>query len=421
MFWNLLKKELREVLTVSSVISIVAMALIYAMIGKSVGSMAEEVSKKPTVAVVNLDKGEFSEAIEDAVESYAKVIYKGDNVDEAMEKLKKNNGSALLIVQEDFSEELASNQQAKVKVVSILKGLGIMDTIPSEAFKSFLDTLKHQMTLTLLTKYGVENPSFVLDPIDREEATMYSNKVLEGMSPSQLLNYVSNRWLIVSIVVMMLIIMSGSTVISSLGLEKENKTLETLLTMPVARSHIILAKILAATIAGLVMAGIYMVGISLYMRSFDIPLSSGIDFSMNVADFALVALTMFSALLCGISLAMLLGFDFERLQECADADLSTRCTRYLQHALDHVQRSFDDATSSENRHLCDSFHPRDDFGEERSVRQLFLVDLRQSLQLCPRRRSVGYQREDLQQRQSHNWGEIRQKGFDPQAHFTLIN
>uniref|UniRef100_A0A832I5D9 ABC transporter permease n=1 Tax=Pseudothermotoga hypogea TaxID=57487 RepID=A0A832I5D9_9THEM len=317
MFWNLLKKELREVLTVSSVISIVAMALIYAMIGKSVGSIAEEVSKKQIVAVVNLDKGEFSKAIEDAVESYATVIYKGDNVDEAMEKLKKNNGSALLIIQEDFTQKISSNQQAKIKVISILKGLGIMDTIPSEAFNNFLNALKHQMVLTLLTKYGVENPSFVLDPIGREEATMYLNKVLEGMSPSQLLNYVSNRWLIVSIVVMMLIIMSGSTVISSLGLEKENKTLETLLTMPVARSHIILAKILAATIAGLVMAGIYMVGFSLYMRSFEVPLSSGIDFSMNVVDYVLVTLSMFSALLCGISIAMLLGLiskDFKSAQ-----------------------------------------------------------------------------------------------------------
>ncbi|AJC73970.1 ABC transporter [Pseudothermotoga hypogea DSM 11164 = NBRC 106472] len=317
MFWNLLKKELREVLTVSSVISIVAMALIYAMIGKSVGSITEEVSKKLTVAVVNLDKGEFSKAIEDAVESYATVIYKGDNVDEAMEKLKKNNGSALLIVQEDFTEKLTSNQQAKVKVVSILKGLGIMDTVQSEVFKEFLGALEHQMVLTLLTKYGVENPNFVLDPIDREEATVYLSKVLEGMSPSQLLNYLSNRWLIVSIVVMMLIIMSGSTVISSLGLEKENKTLETLLTMPVARSHIILAKILAATIAGLVMAGIYMVGFSLYMRSFEIPASAGIDLGTSVVDYMFVALSMFSTLLCGISLAMLLGLiskDFKSAQ-----------------------------------------------------------------------------------------------------------
>jgi len=108
-------------------------------------------------------------------------------------------------------------------VISILKGLGIMDTIPSEAFNNFLNALKNQMVLTLLTKYGVENPSFVLDPIGREEATIYLDKVLEGTSPSQLLNYVSNRWLIVSIVIMMLIIMSGSTVISSLGLEKETK------------------------------------------------------------------------------------------------------------------------------------------------------------------------------------------------------
>ncbi|WP_448516361.1 ABC transporter permease [Pseudothermotoga sp.] len=317
MFWNLLKKELREVLTISSVISIVAMAFIYAMIGKSVGSITEEVSKKPIVAVVNLDKGEFSKAIEDAFESYATVIYKGVNVDEAIEKLKKNNGSALLIVQEDFTQKISSNQQAKIKVISMLKGLGIMDTVPSEVFKEFLNALEHRMVLTLLTKYGVENPSFVLDPIDREEATMYLNKVLEGMSPSQLLNYLSNRWLIVSIVVMMLIIMSGSTVISSLGLEKENKTLETLLTMPVARSHIILAKILAATIAGLVMAGIYMIGFSLYMRSFEIPTSAGIDLGTSVLDYALVTLSMFSSLLCGISIAMLLGLiskDFKSAQ-----------------------------------------------------------------------------------------------------------
>ncbi|MBC7117040.1 MAG: ABC transporter permease [Pseudothermotoga sp.] len=317
MFWNLLKKELREVLTISSLISIVAMAFIYAMIGKSVGSVTEEVSKKPIVAVVNLDSGELARAIEDAVDSYATVIYKGVNVDEAMEKLRKNNGSALLIVQEDFTEKLTLNQQAKVKVISVLKGLGIMDTVPAEAFNNFLNALERQTVLTLLTKYGVENPSFVLDPIDREEATIYLDKILEGTSPSQLLNYVSNRWLIVSIVIMMLIIMSGSTVISSLGLEKENKTLETLLTMPVARSHIILAKILAATIAGLVMAVIYMVGFSFYMRSFEVPLSSGIDFSMNVVDYVLVALSMFSALLCGISIAMLLGLiskDFRSAQ-----------------------------------------------------------------------------------------------------------
>lgn len=316
MFWNLLKKELREVLTVSSLISIVLLSVIYASIGKGIGNITEEAAKKPVVAVVNLDVGEFGRAIETAVKTFADAIYTGSNVEEALSRLKKEKGSALLIVQEDFSQKLALSQQAKVKVVFLLRGLGIMDTIPSEGFSNFLNNLERQIVMALLTQHGVENPNFVLDPVGREEATIYLGKTLEGLSPSQLLSYFSNRWMIVSVVIMMLILMSGGTVISSMGLEKENKTLETLLTMPVPRSYIILSKILAATISGLVMAAIYMVGFSSYMKSFEIPTAVPLK-TMNLADYGLVGLSMFSALLCGIGLAMLFGLlskDFKSAQ-----------------------------------------------------------------------------------------------------------
>lgn len=317
MFWNLLRKELREVFTISSLISVVLLSVIYASIGKGIGNIAEEATKKPMVAVVNLDVGEFGGTIETAVKTFADVIYTGSNVEEALNRLKKVNGSALLIVREDFSQKLTSIQQAKIKVIFLLKGLGIMDTIPSEKLSSFLNDLERQIVMTLLIRHGVENPNFVLDPVGREEATVYLGKTLEGLSPSQLLSYFSNRWMIVSIVIMMLILMSGGTVISSMGLEKENKTLETLLTMPVPRSYIILAKILAATVSGLVMATIYMVGFSFYMRSFEIPSTVPLDMEMNLADYGLVGLSMFSALLCGIGLAMLLGLiskDFKSAQ-----------------------------------------------------------------------------------------------------------
>lgn len=317
MFWNLLKKELREVLTISSLISVIVVSVVYGSIGKSIGSIREEATKKPVVAVVNLDSGEFGRTIEEAVNAYAEVVYSGLNVDEAIERLKENNGSVLLVVQEDFSENIGSNRQAKIKLVSLLKGLGIMDTIPSETFSAFLEALEHEIVLKLLQRYGVENPNFVLDPVGREEATMYFGKTIEGMAPSQLLGMVSNRWLIVSVVIMMLIIMAGSTVISSLGLEKENKTLETLLTMPVARVQILLAKILAATIAGLIMAAIYMVGFNFYMESFEVPASLSMNVKIDALGYTLVGLSIFSALLCGISLAMLLGLmskDFKSAQ-----------------------------------------------------------------------------------------------------------
>ncbi|MEN3008956.1 ABC transporter permease [Pseudothermotoga sp.] len=317
MFWNLLKKELREILTVSSLISIVAVSAIYAFIGKGIGNVTEEALKKPVVAVVNMDKGNFGGALEDAIDKFAQVVYKGSNVEEAVERLQKEAGSVLLIVQEDFSQKLASRQQAKIKVISFLKGLGIMDVVPSESFNKFLDALEHQTTVMLLTQYGIDNPNFVLDPVGKDEATMYLGKILEGLSPSQLLSYFSNRWLIVSVVIMMLILMSGSTVISSMGLEKENKTLETLLTMPVRRSYIILSKILAAATSGFIMAVIYMVGFSFYMKSFEVPAPIQSNFKISLPDYSLIGLSMFSALLCGISLAMLLGLisrDFKSAQ-----------------------------------------------------------------------------------------------------------
>lgn len=317
MFLNLLKKELREILTVSSLISIVAISVIYALIGKSIGNITEEVKKKPTVAIVNLDEGEFSKAVEGAIDAYANVVYRGQSVEEAIEELKKNKGAALLVLEKDFTERLRSRQQAKIKVISLLMGLGIMDSVPSESFNAFLNALEKQLTTTLLAQYGVENPAFVLDPVSKEEATMYLGKLMEGVSTSQLLSYFTNRWTIVSVIIMMLIITSGATVVSSLGLEKENKTLETLLTMPVPRSYILMAKTLAATVSGLITAAIYMIGFSFYMKSFQTPSSFSLDVTMNVADYALVGLSMFSALMCSISMAMLLGLiskDFKSAQ-----------------------------------------------------------------------------------------------------------
>lgn len=317
MFLNLLKKELREILTVSSLISIVAISVIYASIGKSIGSITEEVKKKPTVAIMNLDKGEFSKAVEEAIDAYANVVYRGQSVEEAIEELKKNKGAALLVLEKDFTERLRSKQQAKIKVISLLMGLGIMDSVPSESFNAFLNTLEHQLASTLLAQYGVENPTFVLDPVKKEEAIMYLGRFMEGVSASQLLSYITNRWIIVSVVIMMLIITSGTTVISSMGLEKENKTLETLLTMPVPRSYILTAKILAATLSGLIMAVIYMIGFSFYMKSFEVPTSASIDMTISTTDYVLVGLSIFSALMCGISIAMLLGLiskDFKSAQ-----------------------------------------------------------------------------------------------------------
>jgi len=115
--------------------------------------------------------------------------------------------------------------------------------------------------------------------------------------------------IVIPIVVMMLIIMAGSSVISSMGLEKENKTLETLLTLPVRRSHIVIGKMVGSALVGMIMAAIYMLGFSRYMSSFqssDISLAN-FGLALGYQDYLLVGISLFTALLAGLSLCIVLG------------------------------------------------------------------------------------------------------------------
>jgi ABC-2 type transport system permease protein len=119
----------------------------------------------------------------------------------------------------------------------------------------------------------------------------------------------SSQSIVIPIVVMMLIIMAGASVISSMGMEKENKTLETLLTLPVRRSHIVIGKIVGSALVGMIMAAIYMIGFSRYMTSFQISDINLADFglALSMQDYLLIGVSLFTALLAGLALCIVLG------------------------------------------------------------------------------------------------------------------
>lgn len=317
MFWNLLKKELKEVLTVSSIVTIVVISFVYAFIGRSVGNIEKEASKKPSIVVVNLDEGEFGKTVEQSIVSFAHVLYSGSSFQEGLEKLKKQGGTALILIDRDFTAHLKSEEKARINVFWLLKGLGIADTISSSVFEGFYKSIEDQIRRAIMAQHGIKNPQFVIDPVEKTDTTIFGQMTFEKMSPSEFLDLTSSQTTMTSMVIMMLIIMAGSTVISSMGLEKENKTLETLMTMPVKRSYIVFSKILAATIAGSIMAGIYMIGFNFYMKSFTFSSTASLGLSLDMSDYLMIGISLFTALLCGIGMAMLLGViskDFKSAQ-----------------------------------------------------------------------------------------------------------
>jgi len=106
-------------------------------------------------------------------------------------------------------------------------------------------------------------------------------------------------------------------VISAIALEKQNKTLETLLTVPISRSSIVAAKMLAAGIVGLLSALIYLAGFRWYMKSLtgDITAAAGgvtkiikeLGLSMTTGGSIILVISLFLAILCALALATILG------------------------------------------------------------------------------------------------------------------
>ena len=136
-----------------------------------------------------------------------------------------------------------------------------------------------------------------------------------GVTPYDIASAVSGQTMMIPLVIMIIITMIGSIVIGSMGSEKENKTLETLLTLPIKRTSIVTGKILAAAVVGLIYGLAYMAGMSIYMGSMTGMMSSGADsvdlaalgMSLDLGDWALVMASMFLAIVCALGICMILG------------------------------------------------------------------------------------------------------------------
>ena len=309
MIGNIVKKEFKELFTLSTLIPLVVIAMVFAFVGQSIGNIGETMEEKPVIGIVDRDDGDFSDIAMAVLMEKGEVIYDGSDAEEGLEEVREGNGVALLVIPEDFSQSIDANQPGEIEIYWIMKGAGMMDSISSGVVEGLIQAVNQGISTKLIQQDSSSDPVLVLNPTTRVETTFFKGKEVEGLSASQLGNVLSSQSIVIPIVIMMLIIMSGSSVISSMGMEKENKTLETLLTMPVRRSHVVIGKMIGSALVGMIMAAIYMIGFSRYMSSFQISDINLADFglALSMQDYLLVGVSLFIALLAGLSLCIVLG------------------------------------------------------------------------------------------------------------------
>jgi ABC-2 type transport system permease protein len=286
------------------------MALIFGTMGNTMGGIEEQLEESPIIGLIDLDDNRFSQIAVDVLEKNADVVYNESDKEEALEILKEKDGVALVIIPEDFTETILKGNSSKIQVYWIMRGAGLLDSISSSIVEKLIGLINTNITMEIIQSNNTINATAALTPAWRDDTTFFKNQELHGLSPSQISNFLSSQSMFIPIVMMMIIIMAGQIVISSMALEKENKTLETLLTLPVKRTSIVAGKIIASAVIGLMLAVIYMIGMGFYLQGFQFEGGASIsEFNLVLSgtDFLLIGISLFVSLIAALAFCMLLG------------------------------------------------------------------------------------------------------------------
>jgi len=312
---NIVKKELRELMTPATFLPIIILAIIFGSMGNTIGGIEEELQEPPTIAIINSDDGNYSKIAMAVFNKSSNVTFYSKNLSdkpEAIDLLKEKEGQALIIISRNFSDDIHNGKSGQFEIFWIMNGAGILDSISSSVVETIISNINTEITKNLISQDNkTVNATNTLNPTRRNETTFFKEKELTGVSPGEIANILSQQSTFIPIIMMIIIIMAGQIVISSMALEKENKTLETLLTLPVKRSSIVTGKIIAAAIVGLILAVIYMIGMGSYLTSFQFQGTAGstatLDLSLSGTDLFITGVVVFVTLVAALAFCMLLG------------------------------------------------------------------------------------------------------------------
>jgi len=307
---HIIMKEVKELLTPATLIPIIIFAIIFGSLGSAFGGATSQLSEPPKLGVINQDPSAIGDFVYHDLESRSTIVYNGTDVQAGIQAVTDQNGAALIVITSSFSSNITQNASGVVQIYWIMKGTGFLDQISSATADSVLAQVQKDLSKALIDSHAPIDSAVILNPINATQNTVFKGKEMIGISPVTIGTVMAGQSIIVPLIVVMVVIYAGTMVVTSMGSEKENKTLETLLTLPVRRSSIVFGKLAGAAIVGLVFAAIYMIGMGYYMTS--LTGSSSIDLSkygisLSLLDYVLVGISLFLALLFALGLCMILG------------------------------------------------------------------------------------------------------------------
>lgn len=281
-FFNLLRKELKELINAQMILSLVMIVVIFMVFGNVMSStISKAVKSESSVTLSDCDDTEFTRSLLKKLEDNDVNVKKIDTSaygDDYASILAKNELKSIIIIPKGFTEALDNGEKPELITATEMKSAALIDSI-SDASSGGIDQIKKVISDEVASRAGITKED--LENID-SPLTVTDNTVISGRTARISTEAIIGRVMMLNeflpVIIFVLIVMTSQSLMGAISNEKIDKTLETLLSAPVSRISILTAKMLAATIAALLNVIVCMVAFSGFMAK------AAIDITKNAPD-----------------------------------------------------------------------------------------------------------------------------------------
>lgn len=318
-FSILLRKELKEMLSVTTIATMFLMVFVLIFAGKAMSKAVDDVKKDATtITICDQDKTDFTKMMLDVMDKMEEMEVKRVEVnsDDYTKELKDSDYKNVVIIPKGFTEQVEKHEIAKVIFAQRMSSIATFSNI-STGSKIALEMLQKGIKSTIYAKSSLNEATIkqLEDPIKLEEFTVVSDKQ-DQVASSTVSSIMQSQAMLIPIIMFLLIMYSSQMIMGAISTEKLDKTLETLLSSPVSRLSVISAKMLSAAIVAALQAAVYMFGMNKMMEGITGGMTDdknteeilkNLGLTMSVGDYILVGAQMFMTILIVLSISIILG------------------------------------------------------------------------------------------------------------------
>jgi len=328
----LVKKEIKELLTPQLVISIAAMLVIFQIVGSSVGSHNKSSASHNGMVLLDLDKSPLSNRLTAALAGagYEVEPSKADNIEAALAAPGHAAQNSFILIPAGLEASVKAGKKSRVEFYSRFKknASGLGPALAAARTKKAAAVLSGELSYFVIEKKLPGLPAaFVRNPAPAVEFAVVNGHA-EEVALAQVIAFIQSQSYFFPIAIFFIVIFSAQMIMTSVAGEKENKTLETLLSSPIERWMLVMSKLTASAFIAAALSAAYLLGMRSFMSGITGEAMSGaaegasaagpalarLGLLITPAGYLLIGASVLFCILCALAIAFILGVLSEDLK-----------------------------------------------------------------------------------------------------------